>query len=222
MRILPGAEMVGFWSKPHESQLTTRPFLMISQPLQRIGRHLAGWALLLLLAVNVIAAPPARQPAIRQIDAKRDRAALQRIEQVRQKLPEKYQHRNNFAWAAVKIAGVEKTEYFAHSGIQRQSDVSAEAWAGISVISLRCRKGRFTVLCVNHNDEIEGENCWPRHVDTECKILEDLAARIPLPVARGQVLLYTDLYPCASCRYVMEQFLAAFSNVTLQVLFREY
>lgn len=195
---------------------------MNSQLLQRIGRHLAGWALLLLLVVNATAAPPARQPAIRQIDAKRDRAALQRIEQIRQKLPEKYQHRNNFAWAAVKIAGVEKTEYFAHSGIQRQTDVSAEAWAGISAISLRCRKGRFTVLCVNHNDEIEGENCWPRHVDTECKILEDLATHIPSSGASGVVLLYTDLYPCASCRQVMEQFLAAFTNVTLQVLFREY
>lgn len=195
---------------------------MKSHPWRRVGRVLFGWGLGLLLVWSATAGAPPRQPLIRQVDAARDQKAQQRIEQLRQKLPEKYQRRNNFAWAAVRVAGVDKTEYFAHSGIQKQTDISSEAWGPISAISLRCRKGRFTVLCVNHNDEIEGDNCWPRHVDTECKILEDLAARIPSPNAAGVVLLYTDLYPCASCRYVMEQFLAAFTNVNMQVLFREY
>ena len=58
-------------------------------------------------------------------------------------------------------------------------------------------------------------------MDTECKILEDLAAHLPDPAATGRVRLYTDLYPCASCRHVMAQFLTVYTNVRMQVLYRE-
>ena len=162
-----------------------------------------------------------RMPEIRPIDTSRDAAALQRLEKVRQKLPDKYQHRNNFAWAVAKIEGLDKTEYYAHSGINGLGGLSAEAAARIPDVSPRCKKGRFEILCVNHADEIEGDDCWPRYMDTEVKILEDLAARLPNPTASGRVRLYTDLYPCASCRHVMAQFLTAYSNVQMQVLYRE-
>jgi hypothetical protein len=167
------------------------------------------------------AAVPERVPQIRQIEAGRDVPALRRIEALREKLPEKYRHRNNFAWAVAKIEGLDKTEYFAHSGIQSLAKLSTAAAEGIDDISLRRRKGRFEVLCVNHADEVEGDDCWPRNVDTEYKILEDLAAHLPDPAAAGRVRLYTDLYPCASCRHVMAQFLAIYTNVQMQVLFRE-
>lgn len=162
-----------------------------------------------------------RQPSIRLIDPDRDAATLRRIEVWRARLPAKYQRRNNFAWAIARIEGLEKSEYFAHSGIQRLNKISGEAAEKIAGISLRPKKGRFAILCVNHNDEIEGDNCWPRHVDTEYKIIEDMARRLPDASAGGRVRLYTDLYPCASCRYVMRQFLAAYTNVQLQVLYRE-
>lgn len=165
--------------------------------------------------------PPARTPEIRLIEPGRDAAALRRIETVRRKLPEKYQHRNNFAWAVAKIDGLAKTEYFAHSGIKKTGDLSSVAAGSVEGISLNRKKGRFTVLCVNHADEIEGADCWPRHVDTEYKILEDLARLLPDPSAAGRIRLYTDLYPCASCRHVMAQFLAVYTNVQMQVLYRE-
>lgn len=164
---------------------------------------------------------PARRPEIRLIEPGRDDPALARIETVRQRLPEKNRRRNNFAWAVAKIEGLAKTEYYAHSGINGLGGLSADAAAGIQDISPRCKKGRFEVLCVNHDDEIEGPDCWPRYMDTKCKILEDLAARLPDPAASGRVRLYTDLYPCASCRHVMDQFLAVYTNVQLQVLYRE-
>jgi hypothetical protein len=176
------------------------------------------------LAVAAQAPPPAapeRHPVIRLIEPGRDDPALARLEIVRARLPEKNRRRNNFAWAVAKIEGLEKVEYYAHSGINGLGGLSAEAAARIPDISPRCKKGRFDVLCVNHADEIEGDDCWPRYMDTEVKILEDLAAHLPDPSAAGRVRLYTDLYPCASCRHVMAQFLAIYTNVRMQVLYRE-
>ena len=190
----------------------------------RAGRWL-GWAVLLAGFAWAEQPPPVlpeRLPAIRLIEPARDEPALKRIEAMREKLPEKNRRRNNFAWAVAKIDGLEKVEYYAHSGINGTGGLSAEAAAQIPGISPRCKKGRFEVLCVNHADEIEGDDCWPRYMDTECKILEDLAARLPDPSASGRVRLYTDLYPCASCRHVMAQFLAAYTNVQMQILYREH
>lgn len=164
---------------------------------------------------------PTRVPVICQIDDTLDAADLTRIEELRAKLPGRHARRVNFAWAVARIEGLEKTEYFAHSGIQRLGKFSAEVRAEIRDISLRPKKGRFTVLCVNHNDEVDGPNCFYRNSDTERKIIEDMAGRMEDPSVRGAVRLYTDLYPCASCRHVMAQFLADYTNVQMQVLYRD-
>ncbi len=195
---------------------------------RRVGlAGLAVWAAAAVL-VSCVRAPPSGPDgtagcplAIRQIDPDRDAAEVQRIEELRARLPEKYRRRGNFAWAAARIEGLDKTEYFAHSGIQRLGKISAKAAGDISGISLRPRNGRFEVLCVNHNDEVNGTNCFFRNADTERKIIEDIAKRLGDPAAAGDIRLYTDLYPCASCRHVMCQFLAAYTNVRIQVLFRE-
>ena len=191
----------------------------------RTGRALLAWILLAAGALAWAQAPagaPARAPEIRRIEPGRDGPALGRIEVVRTRLPEKYRRRNNFAWAVAKIEGLDKAEYFAHSGIQRAGDLSTAATQVVAGASFRPKKkGRFEVLCVNHADEVEGPDCWPRHVDTEYKIIEDLAARLPDSSVAGRVRLYTDLYPCASCRHVMAQFLGIYTNVQMQVLYRE-
>ena len=157
---------------------------------------------------------------VRQIDAERDGPALRRIEVLRHVLPVKFSRRHNFAWAIAKIDGLEKEEYFAHSGVDRKSELSSVAIRGIENISIRPKKGRFEVLCVNREDAVEGEDCFPRYSDTEYKILEDLASRLPDPSVSGRVRIYTDLPPCASCRHVMQQFLDAYPHVQLQVLYR--
>ena len=171
-----------------------------------------------------IAQPPPRTPHIRLCDAPRDTPALRRLEYIRSTLPLKYSRRRNFAWAVAKIEGLEKVEYFAHSGVDWPKDLRGCTNATVkATISLRVKKnrGRFAVLCVNHDDEIEGPGCFPRFSDTEYKIIEDLAARLPNPAVSGRVRIYTDLYPCASCRHVMGQFLAIYTNVHMQVLYRD-
>ena len=39
------------------------------------------------------------------------------------------------------------------------------------------------------------------------KILEDIASRLPDPAVTGRLRLYTELYPCPSCRGVMQQYI---------------
>lgn len=164
--------------------------------------------------------PPTRDPGLRQIDPAKDAAVLKRIEFVRQKLPVQFQQRNNFAWAIAKIDGLDKREFFAHSGIQDFEGLSTEAQAAIAEISLKPAASRFKTLCVNQDEAVEGFDCWQRDVDTEYKIIEDMAARLPDTAAGGRMLLFTELYPCPSCWNVMKQFLTAYTNIEMEVLYR--
>jgi hypothetical protein len=185
------------------------------------GAFAAG-VLALGASAQPLAAPATRfQPEIRLLEPGRDDMAIQRIECKRLELPGKYARRRNFAWAVAKIDGLDKTEYIAHSKVRRKGDLKEAAPADAAGVSLQRRPGRFEVLCVNREDVVEGNGCFPRYADTEYKIIEDLAARLPDPSVTGRVRIYTDLYPCASCRHVMEQFLSVYTNVRMQVLYRE-
>lgn len=196
----------------------------------RRKRWFGMWAGLLALTLAAVAAvedqaryeevPGVRQPTLRRIHGERDAAAVERIEVCRSRLPAQARDRFNFAWAVAKIDGLDKAEYYAHSSIQSLEDYSSAAAEKMAGISLRPEKGRFHTLCVNQNDVVDGPNCWNRSVDTEYKILEDLAARLPDPAVKGKVKLYTDLPPCASCWNVMKQFMAAYTNVRVQVLYK--
>ena len=192
---------------------------------------LLGLMMGLALAGQIHAQPPAepvheevpgvRQPTLRKIHRQKDAAVLDRLEFQRDKLPEQYRRRNNFAWAVAKIKGLEKVEYYDHSGIQNLEDFSTEAASKIADISLRPEQGHYHVLCVNQRDVVDGPDCWHRNVDTEYKILEDMAGRMPDKSVKGRVKLYTDLPPCASCWNVMKQFMAEYTNVQMQVLYRQ-
>lgn len=181
---------------------------------------------LVLAGILLLAPRPAaageRQPQIRLIDDQRDAALVHRLEAVRETLPAEFRKRNNFAWAVAKIDGLDQAEYFAHSGIQDFRSLSAEETNRIATISLRPDEeaAQFKVLCVNQGGKVDGPDCWYRSVDTEFKILEDIASRLPDPAVTGRLRLYTELYPCPSCRGVMQQFLARYTNVQMQVLYR--
>jgi hypothetical protein len=138
----------------------------------------------------------------------------------RAKLPEQYRKRFNFAWAWPRSRLGQDGVFCAqrHPEPGRASSKEAKKLADISV---RPEKGRYKALCVNQNDVVDGPNCWVRVVDTEYKILEDMAARLPDTSVKGRVKLYTDLPPCASCWNVMKQFMAEYTNVHVQVLYKQ-
>lgn len=175
-------------------------------------------------AVAVAAVPSiaaAREPEIRHLDRETDAADLKRIWRLRKKLPEEFVRRNNFGWAWADIEGLEKKEYFAHSGIQNFNGLSARAAKRIQGISFSPEKGkgRFQTLFVDYLGNIDGPNAMPRWFDTEYKMLEDIAARLPDPSVSGRIRLYTNLEPCPSCRGVMKQFMAAYTNIEMVVFY---
>ena len=192
------------------------------------GGRMAVALVALLLASPAIAkqkpaaAASGREPELRLIEPDKDAAALKRLEFIRAKLPAEYRKRNNFAWAVAKIDGLDKVEFFAHSGIQDLEGLSTAARKSVADISLKpdSRRAKFKTLCVDQNDKVGTKNGWQRDVDTEYKIIEDLAARLPETSAAGRMRLFTELAPCASCWGVMKQFLATYTNVQLQVLYR--
>ena len=168
-----------------------------------------------------VVAAPAREPEIRHLDRTKDAADLKRIWLYRKKLPEPFYRRNNFAWARADIEGLEKKEYFAHSGIQNFNGLSSRAAKRIQGMSFSPEKGqgRFQTLFVDYLGNIDGPNALPRWFDTEYKILEDIASRLPDSSAPGRIRLYTNLEACPSCRGVMRQFLAVYTNVEMLVLY---
>lgn len=164
--------------------------------------------------------PTVRQPTLRKLHPEKDALVRERIELYRAKLPEQYRRRNNFAWACAKIKGMDKVEFYAHSGIQSLDDFSGKIAAELADISLKPQKDRYKALCVNQNDVVDGNDCWVRTVDTEYKIIEDMATRLPDVSVKGRIKLYTDLPPCASCWNAMKQFMAEYTNVHMSVLYR--
>lgn len=168
-----------------------------------------------------VAAAPVRAPEIRHLDREKDRADLKRIWFFRKKLPEPFYRRNNFAWARAEIEGLEKKEYFAHSGIQNLDGLSSKAAKRIQGISFAPEKGKakFETLFVDYLGNVGGSAALPRWFDTEYKILEDIAARLKDTSVAGSLRLYTNLEPCPSCRGVMAQFLARYTNVQMVVFY---
>ena len=162
-----------------------------------------------------------REPEIRHLDRKLDAADVKRIWYYRKKRPEPFYRRNNFAWARADIEGLDKKEYFAHSGIQSFEGLSSRAAKRIKDISFSPEKGkgRFETLFVDYLGNIGGPNAMPRWFDTEYKILEDIASRLPDASVKGTIRLYTNLEACPSCRGVMRQFLVAYPNVQMLVLY---
>lgn len=162
-----------------------------------------------------------REPEIRHLAPRRDAVDVRRIRYYRAKLPLSLRWRGNFAWAQADIEGLEKKEYFAHSRIQNLAGLSAAAAKQLQGISVGPPEGqaRFETLFVDYQGRVDGPDALPRRFDTEYKILEDLAARLPDPAVAGTIRLYTNLEPCPSCRGVMRQFLACYTNVEILVLY---
>ena len=163
----------------------------------------------------------ARKPVIRHLDLKIDGADLKRIWYWRKKLPEQFYRRNNFGWAWAEIDGLEKKEYFAHSGIQSLEGFSKPVARRLKGMSFSPEKGqaRFETLLVDWRGNLGGRDALPRWFDTEFKMLEDVASRLPDTAVRGKIRLYTNLEPCPSCRGVMDQFLALYTNVEMEVFY---
>lgn len=162
-----------------------------------------------------------REPTLRKIDWQKDTLARDRINYYRYRLPQELRRQNNFAWARADIPGLHKKEYYAHSRIQSLDSLSSRNAKRISGISPKPdpKETRFKTIMVDYLGNIGGPNAVPRWFDTEYKIMEDIASRLPDTSVEGHIQLFTNLEPCRSCWGVMKQFMAVYTNIEIEVLF---
>lgn len=182
-----------------------------------------------LLAAGALAffaaAALAREPeSITRLDPAKDPGTAARIKEWRGLLDETFRTRFNFAWCRVRLDGGGEMEFIAHSSIGFPEDLTEEALAGVGgvlVMAIPEDERHYETHCVNRRNVIDGDDCWQRDYDTEFKILEAITAALAEETdAAGDILLYTDLPPCVSCRGVMRQFLERFPDMRLEVLYK--
>lgn len=53
------------------------------------------------------------------------------------------------------------------------------------------------------------------------KRVEDISTRIGDNInAKGNIKLYTDLYPWPSCKYVIEEFIKKYNNIKVDIIYK--
>lgn len=129
-------------------------------------------------------------------------------------LPEPLASRGNIGIAFVSISGLPKY-FYAHSGYDGGS-------SGDPVLRefshLRTRRV-FRTLCIPNKGDTK-DMAYNRKVDTESKILEDIAWRIDYKrLVRGIIVLYTERKPCVSCYAVIKQFQSRFPLIQVSVYY---
>ncbi len=84
----------------------------------------------------------------------------------------------------------------------------------------------FDTKAVNSDNIVDGPNAFNRAVDSESKILEDIAHQLGYnkftidETIQGNVYLVTERAPCPSCTGVIEQFEKMFPNVKVHVKYK--
>ena len=139
------------------------------------------------------------------------------VDLFRSKLPIWAQHRGNYAYCRLDVENTTKKDFFAHSGIN--SEVESVKDSGISILPVN---PAFNTFHVNAENIIDAENSYDRVIDTENKILCDIAGSLGNRYSvSGNITLYTYLKPCISCESVLAQFKEMYPNITITVVYEE-
>ncbi len=166
-------------------------------------------------------APTKPNVAARLINSIKDATMVARIKELRSVFTGKYKE-GNFGYAEVSIDGIDIKELYAHSKIHTLAQIENKQFA--QEVDNICRKyseeeSLFKVLWVNPELIVDGPGAYPRNFDTEAKILETLARLLDNNYyVSGKIKIYTELPPCPSCIWVIEQFNIAFPNIIVEVI----
>lgn len=85
--------------------------------------------------------------------------------------------------------------------------------------NLRENNRVFSTKPVNSDNLVDGPRAYNRAIDSEAKILEDIAHQLGYnrfcvdENVKGSIYLITERAPCPSCQEVIEQFGQMFPNV---------
>ncbi|MRN56044.1 deaminase domain-containing protein [Paenibacillus monticola] len=153
------------------------------------------------------------KPSTRVLDEIVDATLISKVENRRNRLPSDLKRSGNVGMAEVDIPGLKK-ELYAHSGIDVLSDARSSASA-VSDISLKPTNPLFKASTDTTSDGRE----LLRDIDTEYKILNDVASQLGNKFdQKGKLTLFTEKPPCASCSNVIEEFMARYKNITVEVV----
>ena len=161
---------------------------------------------------------------ISKLDPVLEKEFLQIAKEYNKKLSKSIRDKYNFGYAKVDIDGVEKTNFYAHSKISDKNysnDIRVKS--KIQDISEEPKEKIFDTLELNSDNThqiIDGVKPWDRVVDSECKIIHDIANRLGnRRDAIGTIKLYTQLECCPSCKGVIQQFSKRYRNIKIEVLY---
>ncbi|MGO0059663.1 deaminase domain-containing protein [Brevibacillus fluminis] len=133
---------------------------------------------------------------------------------LRERLPVPLSYKGNVGIAYVNISGLPRY-FYAHSGY----DSGSSGDPVLRRLSHLRTKRKFRTLSLPNKNEPR-DQAYDRKVDTEAKILEDIAWRIDYKrLTRGIIVLYTERKPCDSCHSVINQFRARFPRIQISVYY---
>ncbi|MFD0589138.1 deaminase domain-containing protein [Paenibacillus sp. GCM10027627] len=160
----------------------------------------------------------------RKLEEVSDAALINKVKEMKKNLPSKLRGKYNFGYAEVNIEGLNKKDYYAHSGISKMEDIEDSTARGkIQDISIEplINDKVFTTLKVNKENIVDGDGAWDRSKDTEFKILNEIATSLGNKRdAVGKITLYTDLDCCPSCNEVIRQFKETYQNIEIEVIYK--
>ena len=147
----------------------------------------------------------------KRIDSNADQHVIDKVANARGQLSNKYKEKGNFAYAEVNIAGVNKKDFYAHSKIQD----GKKNIPGTEEFSFKTDNPIFKATKAPD----KGGDYFLRDVDTEYKILNDLAERIGTNYeAKGTIKLFTEKDTCDSCNLIIQQFDKKYPNISIEVI----
>ncbi|MCY7914204.1 deaminase domain-containing protein [Bacillus haynesii] len=148
----------------------------------------------------------------RQIDSVAEAHIIDRVKELRGNLTSRYKKSGNFAIAEVNVSGINKSEFYAQSSINKLKGSLEDK---VPDISLQPENPMFKATKAVGKD---GES-YLRDTDTEYKILNDIASRLGENTqATGKIKLFTELDTCDSCSKVIAEFAAKYRNIELEVI----
>ena len=112
---------------------------------------------------------------IRKVDEALDSKLLENMNKKRNLLSSRLKKKINFGYAEVNLDFSISSEFFAQSSIHKPSDLSQIVKDRIGKISYQSENPIFKTKKVNGENIVDGMGAWDRIVDTESKILEDIA-----------------------------------------------
>ncbi|QPA61087.1 hypothetical protein J1907_15030 [Lysinibacillus sphaericus] len=147
----------------------------------------------------------------KQINSRVDQHIIDKVAEARGQLSNKYKEKGNFAYAEVNISGIDKKDFYAHSGIH---DASKKI-PGAEEFSFKTENPIFKAT---EAPDRKGD-IYLRDGDTEYKILNDLAERIGTnSKTNGTIKLFTEKDTCDSCNLIIQQFSKKYPDITIEVI----